>query len=253
MKDAIHLLWTGGWDSTYRLLDLVLGKSKVVQTHYVIDPQRRWLQFEFKALIAIKAELFKHKPEAVELLPPTEFILREDIPNDCNITGQHQRLQRESYIGPQYEWLARFAKATESTPLELCVIAQDYPFLFLQHNLVMASSQDHYSLKPECMGTDLEFFKYFRYPLIFLTKLEMYQAASTRGWLNILEQTWFCHKPLGKGRPCGNCISCDQIIRQGLGYRLSKMSQVRWHFYYQPRIRLVKWKNRWQFRLPSLS
>ena len=35
---AVKLLWTGGWDSTFRLLQLLLLYEKKVQPYYIIDP-----------------------------------------------------------------------------------------------------------------------------------------------------------------------------------------------------------------------
>lgn len=35
-----HLLWTGGWDSTFRVLQLLLCSRDAVQPHYIIDPER---------------------------------------------------------------------------------------------------------------------------------------------------------------------------------------------------------------------
>ncbi len=35
-----HLFWTGGWDSTFRLLQLLLDEHKAVQTYYLLDSFR---------------------------------------------------------------------------------------------------------------------------------------------------------------------------------------------------------------------
>ncbi len=34
---AVPLLWTGGWDSTFRLLHLVIVEGHAVQPYYMID------------------------------------------------------------------------------------------------------------------------------------------------------------------------------------------------------------------------
>src|SRR5690606_13578695 len=33
----VNLLWTGGWDSTFRLLSLVVQQHRCVQPYYVLD------------------------------------------------------------------------------------------------------------------------------------------------------------------------------------------------------------------------
>ena len=40
MGAKAHLFWTGGWDSTFRLLQLLLEENKIVQTHYVIRSEQ---------------------------------------------------------------------------------------------------------------------------------------------------------------------------------------------------------------------
>jgi hypothetical protein len=38
--NAVNLLWSGGWDSTFRLLELILVRRRPVKPYYVIDSQR---------------------------------------------------------------------------------------------------------------------------------------------------------------------------------------------------------------------
>ena len=45
-KKIVNLLWTGGWDSTFRLCQLILVKRKNVQPYYIIDNKRKSLQKE---------------------------------------------------------------------------------------------------------------------------------------------------------------------------------------------------------------
>ena len=54
---CVNLLWTGGWDSTFRLLSLVLIKRKPVQPFYVIDVGRVSTIREIKTM--------QHKPDAI--------------------------------------------------------------------------------------------------------------------------------------------------------------------------------------------
>ena len=50
----INLLWTGGWDSTYRLLEILLIEKKVVQTYYLIDQTRLSHELEMKRMDEIR-------------------------------------------------------------------------------------------------------------------------------------------------------------------------------------------------------
>ena len=40
MKNVINLLWTGGWDSTFRFLQLILIEKRTVQPIYIMDLDR---------------------------------------------------------------------------------------------------------------------------------------------------------------------------------------------------------------------
>ena len=77
----INLLWTGGWDSTFRLLDLVLIKKKTVQPHYILDPDRLSTGMELKTMKDIKWVLFdKHQQTKRQIFPTifmTEMILNQ--------------------------------------------------------------------------------------------------------------------------------------------------------------------------------
>ena len=45
-NQPINLFWTGGMDSTFRLIQLTVVYNKVVQPYYIIDPNRNSILFE---------------------------------------------------------------------------------------------------------------------------------------------------------------------------------------------------------------
>jgi hypothetical protein len=53
----------------------------------------------------------------------------------------------------------------------------------------------------------------------------MKRIATEKGFIDILEKTWFCRTPW-HNRPCGVCVSCDLTIKE-LGYRVPKISRLR--------------------------
>ena len=69
-----RLFFTGGWDSTFRLLELLLVEKRPVQPIYVIDPDRWSLQEEQKAMADIKTTVVERFPETADLLKPTMII-----------------------------------------------------------------------------------------------------------------------------------------------------------------------------------
>jgi len=107
-RDMRHVLWTGGWDSTYRVLDLVIIKSIDVQPYYIIDEQRSSTKKELETLELIKEELFNIDNKYESCIKKTVFIHKKEIPRNNEITAAYNRLRQISFIGSQYDWLARY-------------------------------------------------------------------------------------------------------------------------------------------------
>ena len=107
-RDMRHVLWTGGWDSTYRVLDLVIIKSIDVQPYYIIDEQRSSTKKELETMELIKEELFNIDNKYESCIKKTVFIHKKEIPRNNEITAAYNRLRQISFIGSQYDWLARY-------------------------------------------------------------------------------------------------------------------------------------------------
>ena len=73
---------------------------------------------------------------------------------------------------------------------------------------------------------DVSIFSYFSFPLLQISKKDMKRIAAEKGFLDILEKTWFCHTPW-HNRPCGTCTPCDLTIKEGFDYRIPKVSKLR--------------------------
>jgi hypothetical protein len=222
---ATNLLWTGGWDSTFRLLDLVLVRRRRVQPYYLIDTERPSFGFEIKAMRAIRDQLPSGR------VSPTIFRDIADIGENRSISDKYQRLAARSYIGSQYDWIARFAAEARLEEIELA-IERDGRF----HALVephVEPDEDGYILKSDG-DADLSIFRPFRFPILDLSKLDQQQEAERHGFRELLEQTWFCHTPTSRGRPCGECRPCQYIRSKGLTRRIPVSGHFR---YYKSRFR----------------
>lgn len=66
MAAMTPLLWTGGWDSTFRLLSLLLGEQREVQPYYIIDSlrYRPAVPAEREAMRLIRQRLLRCHPDA---------------------------------------------------------------------------------------------------------------------------------------------------------------------------------------------
>ncbi|MEM2739032.1 MAG: 7-cyano-7-deazaguanine synthase [Candidatus Bathyarchaeia archaeon] len=226
-KAEVNLLWSGGWDSTFRLLYLVLIEKRCVQPFYIINTQRRSTLHELRAMHVVREEVARRNPQLADLIKPTIIVSIHDIKPDPDVTAKFNRLREKlpKPIGPQYEWFARFTKQWQIPNIELCVEYSEHAPNTLV-NLLSKYVDDNFQLKQCAEDDDVSVFSFFSFPLLKLSKNDMRRIATEKGFLDILEKTWFCHTPW-HNKPCGICGSCEIAIKEGFGYRIPKISRLR--------------------------
>ena len=228
---SIRLLWTAGWDSTFRLLDALLVRGKSVQPYYLVDPGRPSTPHELRAMERIAAEVrARHAELAGRLAKPIVSDLQQLLP-DAQITARFERLRARSHLGGQYDWLARFATQERLTDLELAIHRDDRAAAFLHAHVVReeGGGDPYYRLRDGPPDDDLRIFERFRFPVFDQTKRDMERAARERGFADLMELTWFCHIPTPDGRPCGRCNPCRYTIAEGLARRVPLRARLRNH------------------------
>lgn len=110
---TVNVLWTGGWDSTFRILQLST-KEIIIQPYYLKD-NRKSEKKELDTIYSLTKE--------IRSLASTRCILNElitmsvsDVDKDKDISQAYkevcQMLKKfnKGHLGTQYEWLARFSK-----------------------------------------------------------------------------------------------------------------------------------------------
>ncbi len=228
MNQAIHLLWTGGWDSTYRLLDALVTKNKVVQPHYVRDTSaaRPATLKELETMDKIRALIAERFPHLAKRLLPTLVTERSSLTPRDELRKHFLQLRKKAYLGAQYKWLSEYA-LSRSVPLELSVHIDDKAHWFIKDDVRQVSEgNDHYFVLVERPSdSNLAFFSPFRFPILMMTKLEMQEQAERSGTSDLLEASWFCHRPVN-GKPCGTCPPCQYTIEEGLGRRIPLRGRV---------------------------
>lgn len=226
-----RLLWTAGWDSTFRLLTTLFVRGKPVQPYYLIDPDRKSTPNELGAMETIADALARRHPHAAGMLGKPIVSSLSDLKPDAEITGRFERLRARSHLGGQYDWLARFAKQQGLTDLELAIHVDDRAAAFLRQYVVLdGPAEDRYHrLMDDPPDEDLRLFDCFRFPIFDVTKRQMQAAARERGFLDLMELTWFCHLPTPDGKPCGRCNPCRYTIEEGLARRVPLNTRLRQH------------------------
>src|SRR5262245_9329039 len=107
----VQLLWTGGWDSTFRLLCLVLEHRVPVQPSYLLDERRVSAPIELVTMERLRERLATLHPHTRELLLPTRIERVPPVAPDDDIQRAFNRILRTHRIGDQYAFLARFCRA----------------------------------------------------------------------------------------------------------------------------------------------
>jgi hypothetical protein len=233
--EPINLFWTGGWDSTFRLLQLIIVFRKRVQPYYIIDTTRKSVQNEKQAINKIRELLFKKYPFSESLLLPLKISSLTDIKLNEEITKAYKRIFKKDKIGIQYEWLSRFCNEHDLSSLEICYEKSIHPednIVFRVFGAIVKIEDEcgyHYVIDEKNKKVDAQIlFGKFKLISSDTTKQEMLEISKKEDFFEILEQTWFCHTPTRNNKPCGKCVPCIRVYREGLGWRLPFMAKLRY-------------------------
>ncbi len=234
----INLFWTGGWDSTFRLLQLIIIYQKKVQPYYIIDNNRKSVQNELLAMENIKRLLFEKFPEATSLLLPTEFEHLSNLMPDKKIMEAYLRLKKNNKLGAQYEWLARFCNQQDISDMELSHEKSVDPIENIRFKKVFGEIDfiendiGNYMVSSKSNNSSvLLLFENIKIVLYDITKPEMVEISKKEGFFEIMCQTWFCHVPTTKNKPCGKCVPCRSAFFEKMGWRFPFASRIKYIFW----------------------
>jgi len=219
-----NILWTCGWDSTYRLLELLLVEKVRTQPVYIIDRDRKSLQMELKTIDILTQKIQEKYPETQNLMVPTLFVEKDSIAHDPEINKAYQHIKSIRSFGSQYEWLSAYCKQQGFQNMELCIEKNSEPnsiteFLY-KYQLTDTTDLANFSDEDLQIKKSVNvLFDCFSLPIINVLKPEMEEKSKQNDWLDIMYLTWFCHKPKN-GKPCGKCNPCRLTIMKGMQHRI---------------------------------
>lgn len=232
----VNVLWTGGWDSTFRVLQLSVALRRKVQPHYLVDADRLSLRSELRAIRAIRRRLAARDAEAAGRILPHRLVAVHDIPPDPVHAARMARIHATTPLFRQYDFLTRYAGIEGVGPLELgWHEARRRASVFLDDALEEVDDGDGptWRVSPSRLppGDDRVVFVPLRFPLLRMTKVEMGEAAAAFGARDLMNLTWFCFQPRGPRRdqPCGHCPPCIDAMHDGLGHRLPRRAILHYH------------------------
>lgn len=227
-ETIIEVFWTGGFDSTYRILQL-LGYTVLIQPYYLSDNR----ESEEKELNAIKniSGLVNTKPRNQGQLLPLIYIPINERIVSKEISDAYLRIRQQHYLGSQYDWLGGFAKYHYG--IELTIEKGTIPIKLINKYGKLTKISDkiigeNYVLDTASSSADINtLFQYYRFPLANITELEMRQNYIAWGCEDVMDLTWFCFNPIN-GKPCGECNPCKSKIKSGLTERFSEEALKRY-------------------------
>ncbi len=223
----IAIFWTGGWDSTYRVVEL--SRYEVtVQPVYIFDSTRKSNARELKAMETI-TNMLKERPETKAEILPAKIIKVEEIPEDEEVSKIAQQLKKTYGWGVQHEWTARVAKLYPG--IEMCIekITKGYMptrKIINDHGKVMLSYHGWEVDKEASDDVLVAVLGNITLPIFETTEVEMLENIKAWGYEDVMENIWFCHTPID-GKPCGLCSPCHTKCDSGMEFMLSEKSQQR--------------------------
>ncbi len=232
-----HVLWTGGWDSSFRILQLLFESDDIVAPVYFVNPLRRSLRHEVRAMDTISARARHRNASFDARLRPTTFVDISRIPEVPDVTDALRRSRTGGFLGPQYDYIARYVRTEPAHgPLELCLERDCRPHVVMREMLEPAGPHI-YQVAEAHRGTEVGMvFGGMQFPVLDWSKQEMGARASHGGYRDILEKAWFCHYPVGDAA-CGKCSPCEQVMKAGMAYRLPRRARLRHALSVERRVR----------------
>jgi hypothetical protein len=220
---AVDLLWTGGWDSTFRLLQLC-REGRKVRLHYIISRNRDSFKIEMETMEWILERIFRRY--AVRFF--RVIVERADILPNEEIRIKWRQICGKYSLGPQYEWLAEYAAEHQLTDLEMSVVSGEGRMFQVLREFSEPREDGCWRLST-WVQQDFPFsiFRPFSFPLMSFTKIQLQQLAREQGFLDILNRSWFCCSP-ANNEPCGYCNPCKCTIEAGLEHRFSRRALRRY-------------------------
>jgi len=234
VAQSVKLLWTGGWDSTFRLLQLLLRDHVRVIPYYLEDRTRPSTDIEIDTMARIAACLNDEFPHTRELLQPIRRAAVADIEVDDDIARALREIRRRSFIGSQYAWLPAFCREHALDGMELGVHVDDKVQALLRGYVLEVEHPAGFRTvrvdSARAGSPEHTLFGAFGFPLFRVDKRGIERESRAAGWDDIMEMTWFCHRP-ANGKPCGLCAPCVYTIEEGLARRVPWPRRVLSFFY----------------------
>ena len=215
----VHVFWTGGYDSTFRICQALIDEGRTVQPIYISDiidnlPQNRTRRmnkkFEYSAMNKIRETLNRIYPFTKRTLLPLMDIKKVDIDDDI---AHHMRvLKSQGRVRRAVCQYGAMAQVTRNLGKDIEICVENEPGSMLNRTMSGKLTRHGRTKKNLKRGDEsIHIFDRFIFSTIKLSKHDMLKIAKKNGYDNILRITWSCWYPVN-GKPCGRCIMCRERV-----------------------------------------
>lgn len=237
-----YIFWTGGYDSTFLLIQALIVEGFPVQPIYLkcqnLDTKfgitgRENQDKEIETIKLLRKRILIDFPHLKPMFLPTLYVY--SIKKDLNITNNYRNLHKQfgffSRDITQYERMARFSIHFEKpieVGLEKCGTGLDFATTGIRkyettkecqifnleelNNLNLLEKINNLNSDNYKDYKNLYIFRNFRFPIVHMSKEDVKQFAARQKLLYLLQMTWTCWYPTEKGNPCNKCPQCSKRI-----------------------------------------
>ena len=236
MSKVINILWSGGWDSTFRLLELSQIEGLSIRPIYVRDHGRPGMAHE---LIAMRDILPQVRDIARARVLDVDLYDRgaicRNFPN-VGVSAAYGRLAEEFGLGYQYETFALLCEglgiraecAVEDSTRSKAKRAIDAQCLLVPCDEGPCGRERFRVVSKGADSDAATVLGRLDFGMLDVSKVEAKRVAQESGWMPVMRRTWFCHAPVN-GKPCGTCNPCKDAMVEGMRWRMPLSSRLRYH------------------------
>lgn len=215
-EEFTYIFWSGGYSSTFRLIQLLLLLEKPVQTIYINLDSKNENKLEIEHMKKIRNLLCKNYPIIKNRFPPTMYVSK--IKRDPQIKKQFDNLHLKYGLfefdssKDKYELMARYSYHHDY-PIEICIDKDEFHLnsairRFLENKSEFTSKKlDNLPVQ----FIDLNIFKNCRFPLIDFHKEHIKKNLINNNFYYIIKHCWTCTNTKNN-IPCNECPNCLKRI-----------------------------------------
>ena len=219
----LYIFWTGGYDSSFRVLQATIVENRIVIPIYLagnIDNynskklKRKNKDYELETIHHIQEILSTQFPLAAANLRP--LIKIDTLPISKNVDYNINKLYQNRVVRRprcQYSSISQLSLNMD-VPIEVSIEKDNgrlYTALANRVDGIGENCKINISKLPK-NESEYKIFKNLRFPILHLSKKDMLLYAQKHSYDHILKQTWSCWYPTKEGLPCKKCLMCRERI-----------------------------------------